>query len=155
MLYWVIGCLSLFVVVFTLRTTWPFLWSRGWSILYVSSALLFPDFIHSLFTSVCLSLTRQGALHMLKGIRQPVIPSPQGWGSDLSISTAHGFFFLGGGGGEGRGAFCLFLFRFCTSSRKEHDQPRLMAMGSSYMCSPFEIWLPTHCACLALQTAAV
>ena len=24
--------------------------------------------------------------------------------------------------------FCLLLFCFCTSSRKEHDQPRLMAM---------------------------
>ena len=75
-----------------------FLWSCGWSILYVSSVLLLHDSLHSLFTPVCLSVTRQGALHVLKGIPQLVIPSSQGWGSDLSISTAHGFF------------FCAFLF---------------------------------------------
>ena len=59
------------------------------------------DSLHSLFTPVCLSVTRQGALHVLKGIPQLVIPSSQGWGSDLSISTAHGFSF-----------FFLFFFFF-------------------------------------------
>ena len=37
--------------------TWPFLWSCGWSILYVSSVLLLHDSLHSLFTPVCLSVT--------------------------------------------------------------------------------------------------
>ena len=40
--------------------------SCGWSILYVSSVLLLHDSLHSLFTPVCLSVTRQGALHVLK-----------------------------------------------------------------------------------------
>ena len=57
-----------------------FLWSCGWSILYVSSVILLHDSLHSLFTPVCLSVTRQGALHVLKGIPQLVIPSSQGWG---------------------------------------------------------------------------
>ena len=61
--------------------------------IYVSSVLLLHDSLHSLFTPVCLSVTRQGALHVLKGIPQLFIPSSQGWGSDISISTAHGFFF--------------------------------------------------------------
>ena len=152
-LYWVLGCLSPCVVVWKLRLTWPFLWSCGWSILYVSSALLLHDSLHSVFTPVCFSVTRQGALHVLKGIPQLVIPSSQGWGggggSELSISTAHGFFvfFLA--------TICLLLFCFCTSSRKEHDQPRLMAMWSPYMCSPLKPFDQTNCACLALQTAAV
>ena len=101
-----IGCLSPSVVVCTLRLTWPFLWSRGWSILYVSLALLLPDFLHSLFTSVCLSVTRQGALHVLKGIPQLVIPSSQGWGvrSFHLDSTRFFFFFF---------FFFFFLAPFC------------------------------------------
>ena len=90
-----IGCLSPSVVVCTLRLTWPFLWSRGWSILYVSLALLLPDFLHSLFTSVCLSVTRQGALHVLKGIPQLVIPSSQGWGvRSFHLDSTRFFFFF-------------------------------------------------------------
>ena len=105
-----LGCLSPCVVVCTLRLTWPFLWSCGWSILYVSSALLLHDSLHSLFTPVCLSVTRQGALHVLKGIPQLVIPSSQGWGGGgggvrLFHLDSTRFFFA---------PFCLLLFCFCT-----------------------------------------
>ena len=65
----------------------------------VSLALLLPDFLHSLFTSVCLSVTRQGALHVLKGIPQLVIPSSQGWGVRSFHLDSTRFFF-----------FCAFLF---------------------------------------------
>ena len=118
MFYWVSGCLSPCVVVCTLRLTWPFLWSCGWSILYDSSALLLHDSPHSLFTHVCLSVTRQLALHVLR-----------------NSSTCHSQFArLGGHTSSSRQAhvflapFCLLLFCFCTSSRKEHDQPLPMAM---------------------------
>ena len=60
-------------------------------------------------------------LHVLKGIPQLVIPSSQGWGvRSFHLDSTRFFFFLA--------PFCLLLFCFCTSSRKEHDQPRLMAM---------------------------
>ena len=72
----------------------PFLWSCGWSILYVSSVLLLHDSLHSLFTPVCLSVTRQGALHVLKGIPQLVIPSSQGWGGQIFPSRQPTVFFL-------------------------------------------------------------
>ena len=98
----------------------PKLWSCGWSILYVSSSLSLHDSLHSLFTPVCLSVTRQGASHVLKGIPQRVIPSSQGWGVRLFHLDITRFFFA---------PFCFkLLFCFCTSSRKEHDQPRPMAM---------------------------
>ena len=71
-----------------------FLWSCGWSILYVSSVLLLHDSLHSLFTPVCLSVTRQGALHVLKGIPQLVIPSSQGWGVRSFHLDSTWFFFL-------------------------------------------------------------
>ena len=78
-----------------------FLVSRGWSIPYVSSALLLPDFLHSFFTSVCFSVNRQGALHVVKGIPQLVIPSSQGWGVRSFHLDSTRFFFLA--------PFCLFL----------------------------------------------
>ena len=90
-----LGCLSHCVVACTLRLTWPFLWSCGWSILYVSSVLLLHDSLHSLFTPVCLSVTRQGALHVLKGIPQLVIPSSQGWGvRSFHLDSTRFFFFF-------------------------------------------------------------
>ena len=90
-----LGCLSPCVVACTLRLTWPFLWSCGWSILYVSSVLLPHDSLHSLFTPVCLSVTRQGALHVLKGIPQLVIPSSQGWGvRSFHLDSTRFFFFF-------------------------------------------------------------
>ena len=57
---------------------------------------LLHDSLHSLFTPVCLSVTRQGALHVLKGIPQLVNPSSQGWGArSFPASRQHtvSFFF--------------------------------------------------------------
>ena len=51
--------------------------------------------LHSLFTPVCLSVTRQGALHVLKGIPQLVIPSSQGWGvRSFHLDSTRFFFFF-------------------------------------------------------------
>ena len=62
---------------------------------YVSSVLLLHDSLHSLFTPVCLSVTRQGALHVLKGIPQLVIPSSQGWGvRSFHLDSTRFFFFF-------------------------------------------------------------
>ena len=113
-----------------------------------SSAL--PDFIHSLFTSVCLSVTRKGASHVLRGIPQLVIPSSQGWGggggSDLSISTAHGVFLH---------LFVCYCFVFARAQEK--NTTSLVSWPCRVptcvgLLKPFD---QTHCSCLALQTAAV
>ena len=59
----------------------------------LSSALLLHDSLHSLFTPVCLSVTRQRALHvLLKEFLNLSFPVRKAGVSDLSISTAHGFF---------------------------------------------------------------
>ena len=53
------------------------------------------DSLLSLFTPVCLSVTRQGALHVLKGIPQLVIPSSQGWGvRSFHLDSTRFFFFF-------------------------------------------------------------
>ena len=44
---------------------------------------------------MCLSVTRQGALHVLKGIPQLVIPSSQGWGvRSFHLDSTRFFFFF-------------------------------------------------------------
>ena len=124
MLYWVLGCLSPCVVACTLRLTWPFLWSCGWSILYVSSVLLLHDSSSLSFSHLCACLwPDKERCTCLKEFLNLSFPVRKAGGSDLSISTAHSFFFF-----FFLAPFCLLLFCFCTSSRKEHDQPRLMAM---------------------------
>ena len=142
-----LGCLSPCVVACTLRLTWPFLWSCGWSILYVSSVLLLHDSLHSLFTPVCLSVTRQGAWHVLKGIPQLVIPSSQGWGGQIFPSRQHMVFFFG--------AFLfvtvLFLYELKKRTRPASSYGHVESLHV-YSLEPFDT---TNCACLALQTTAV
>ena len=111
---------------------------------------------HSLFTYVCLSVTRQGALHVLKGIPQLFILSSQAWwggggGSDLSIWTAHCFFFF-----FGAFLFVILLFLYELKKRtrpaSSHGHVEFLHVWSFRNMIANPLCLPSFANCSSLTT---